>query len=344
MPLSLTSGDKGDGFVALIGVDATQYSKIGRWDDSAFDPELNRVNYFGDTPYSDVNGEKRDVDQILEDLGNVQNGIILNSRIASDLKHSVGDTFPLANVNPGGTGSGGDVFFQIVGICSTAPGVGILADFSERPSTSGQIRPLGAALVNNYNLAQYAVDSANAFLLEGSSNSNQEDVVAAIRAHDEVYAVYYLEFFELEEEGFLALGGVPGILTIDFVGSLVIIAFALLVFLEFILTERRQEYALLRAIGATRGQVSKSVVGEFLGIAVISLAIGAIVSLIFSLAFIELSVGHLAIFSVLPYSIYIPLPTIAITVFLVFFFLMIGSLWPSRRASQTRIADVLRNL
>ncbi|MFQ5978262.1 MAG: FtsX-like permease family protein [Candidatus Heimdallarchaeota archaeon] len=343
MPIS--SGELGDGFVALIGVNASQYSKMAYWDDSAFDEDKNRVTYYGDNGgyYGDLAGERRGYQDILGDLENSPNGIIVNEALADDLRLEVGDIFQLANVNPLNPTARED-YFEIVGIGYSAPGFGILSQFLEVPFGATTTRSLGAALVNSQFLADRGVDSASTFLLEAASDSNEEEVVSAIRSHESVQAVYYLSYFDIEGEGFLALGGVPGILTIDFIGSLAIIAFSLGAFLEYIIRERRQEYALLRAVGATKGQVSKSVVGEFLGIAVVSLAIGGIVSLIFSLAFLELSVGHLTIFSVLPYSIFIPLPTIALTVFLVFVFLMMGSLWPSRRAGQTQIADVLRNL
>ncbi|MHA2496024.1 MAG: FtsX-like permease family protein [Candidatus Hodarchaeales archaeon] len=349
MPMPVTSGSLGDGFVALIGVDALQYARIAHWDDSAFDVEKNRVSYLGDGSFVwDPYGERRDYKKILEDLENTieygVNGIIINQALATDLRLQVGDPIQLGEVNPLSTSPFREVFFEIVAIAYSAPGFGILSQFSERPLGTSATRSFGGAIVNSYFLVDQQVTETNVFLLKGASAANKEEIVSSIRENEAVQAVYYVDYFNIEDEGFLALGGVPGILTIDFLGSLAIIAFSLGVFLEFIISERRQEYALLRAVGATKRQVSKSVVGEFLGIAVISLAIGGLVSLIFSLAFLELSVGHLAIFKVLPYSIFIPIPSIGLTVFLVFIFLMLGSLWPSRRASQTQIADVLRNL
>lgn len=345
MPMPISAGELGDGFVALIGVNASQYARIAYWDDSAFDEDKNRVTYYGDNGgyYGDPAGERRGYQTILEDLENSPNGIIVNEALAVDLRLEVGDIFQLANVNPRNPTARED-YFEIVGIGYSAPGLGILSQFLEVPFGATTTRSLGAAIVNSQFLAERGVDSTSTFLLKATSNSNEEEIVSALRNFESVQAVYYLAYFDIEGEGFLALGGVPGILTIDFIGSLAIIAFSLGAFLEYIIRERRQEYALLRAVGATKGQVSKSVVGEFLGIAVVSLVIGGIVSMIFSLAFLELSIGHLTIFTVLPYSIFIPLPTIALTVFLVFVFLMMGSLWPSRRASQTQIADVLRNL
>ncbi|MFX0117032.1 MAG: ABC transporter permease, partial [Candidatus Hodarchaeota archaeon] len=346
MALPLTAGELGDGFVALIGVNATQYYRMGSWDDSCFDEDKNRVTYYGDNGgyYGDSSGEKRSVKKILDDLESVPNGIIVNEALATDLRLEVGDIFQLANINPSDPTAAREEYFEIVAIGYSAPGIGILSRFTERPIGASTTRSLGAAFVNSYFLEEHGITEASTFLLKKSSGADHDAILAELREFDEVQAIYYPDYYAIEEEGFLALGGVPGILTIDFVGSLTIIAFSLGVFLEFIISERRQEYALLRAVGATKRQVSKSVVGEFLGIAIISLAIGGIVSLIFSLAFLELSVGNLAIFSILPYSIFIPLPMILVTVLIVFVFLMIGSLWPSRRASQTQIADVLRNL
>ncbi|MFW9914242.1 MAG: FtsX-like permease family protein [Candidatus Thorarchaeota archaeon] len=351
MPMPITSGRSGDAFLALIGVDASQYASMAYWDDSTFDTEKNRVTYLDDGSfYWDPSGEKRDYKKILEDFERVSytlgyaTGIIVNDVFASDLRYEVGDSFSLSEVNPQVAEAFDIRSFYIAGICRSVPGFGILSQFSERPIGTSVTRSLGGALVNSFFLEENYVDEASVFLLDAEADSNRNEIVSAIRSFDNVQAVYYVDYYNIEEEGFLALGGVPGILTIDFLGSLAIIAFSLGVFLEFIISERRQEYALLRAVGATRSQVSKSVVGEFLGIAFISLAIGGMVSLIFSMAFLELSVGHLAIFKVLPYSIFIPIPSIVLTVLLVFIFLMLGSLWPSRRASQTQIADVLRNL
>ena len=115
-------------------------------------------------------------------------------------------------------------------------------------------------------------------------------------------------------------------------------------FLGSAVVEREPEYALFRAIGATRRQVVSLVFGEFAGSVLAAVFLSLALGMIFGFTAILLTFGISSIWPILGKVLTFPLYVMFITVTIECVAMIIACLYPARRAGGTKPAEVLRNM
>jgi putative ABC transport system permease protein len=102
--------------------------------------------------------------------------------------------------------------------------------------------------------------------------------------------------------------------------------------------ERRREFATLKAVGVTPGQIRNSVLIEILVVGTTGCGLGIILSIIFVFTLIKLT--SVFLFSV--HSVVFPFESIALSVVLSLFTSLLSGFIPALSASKTRTAEALR--
>ncbi len=310
----------------------------------AVDPmEYLKIAYFDATSF---NGE--DPEEVLTRLVTTENGILLSQYQADRWNRTVGDTI---NLEIGARSGTVVVTFEIVGIVHSAPGFGYAAATEIPPSRVGagfgyQL-PDGFGLANiDYVSQETDILTTDLFLADLVCITDQDMLLRALNDLSGVTAVTPDEF-DLTEHSFataLFLSTVEGLFSIGFVLSLILSMFSLTLFLGSIVRERRRDYAILRAVGASRQQVIRTVLSEFTGIILASLTLSLILGTVFGF------IMSVIIFSMSPFSrvltpsMVFPIGFLTIVVIFELAFMIIGSYFPAREASKTDPAIVLRNL
>ncbi len=87
------------------------------------------------------------------------------------------------------------------------------------------------------------------------------------------------EFRSIEQNPLIAAGG-SGILFVAFMGVLILVAAALLVSLWVAVTRRRVEFAILRAMGISRGQIFRLLALEYALVAIVGVVVGTYLGLV----------------------------------------------------------------
>ncbi len=315
--------------ITLVGVDAIDYSLIGHFDASSFPGE--------------------DASFILSRLEATSNGIILSEYHADRWNKTIGDTI---NLQVGGLLSPTLITFTVIGFVHSAPGFGYASAEDIPLSRLGagfgfQTGLSGFAFANLDFLSQKTdINTANLFFADLVCITDQDLVLRSLEDLSGVSATTP-ESFDLAGYSFgtaLFLNTIKGIFSIGFAMSFLLSMFALTLFLGSIVRERKRDYAILRAVGASKNQIIRVVLSEFAGVVFASLTLSLVLGTLFGY------VMSVVIFSMSPFSRTLP-PLIAfpigfLTAILLFeiFIMIAGAYFPAREASKTDPAIVLRNL
>lgn len=323
----------------LLGIDPNAYAVAGNWDETSM---------IGD-----------DFQTVLARLAANPSGVILPHHLATQLNRHNGDTIDI------------DVWdqrivfletktFDVVGEVYSAPGFGFAnpsdpaASIAPVPGFGFQKSQPYAFVHKDYFLIEVPswkvydyVNNTQTFIATLASNANIESALEAVSSIDFVYTTWSPQTFDLEEvypDGYLYAQGVISLLSVGFLAALVISVVALTVFVNTIVNERKIEYAIMRAMGGTRRQVTAIVLGEFFGLIMaaflLSLLLGAGFSwlLMFTL---------LRIFPqpyVIPFNVIYPFTLLVAILGLVLLGLVAGAYLPARRAGSVQVTTILRNL
>ncbi|MHA2426383.1 MAG: FtsX-like permease family protein, partial [Candidatus Thorarchaeota archaeon] len=246
-----------------------------------------------------------DAVEALHDLSNTREGIILSEFFATLLNRSIGDRIGLPVVH----NEVETVYsFEIVGIMKSAPAFGYAAesegDLTSLPFQLGlQVRSGGFAFVNQRYLRHISnTTNARYFLARAFVDPALTDFCDALedRHSVDVGTYHYNSLFQEFNDAGLFLTGLHGFTTI---GILMCVAMALAsigLFFGAAVMERKPEYAILRALGATTKQVSGLVLGEFAGLIVATISLSL---------FMGFSFGYLMsilIFAISPFQALLP--------------------------------------
>ncbi|MHA2362562.1 MAG: FtsX-like permease family protein [Candidatus Hodarchaeales archaeon] len=224
-------------------IDTTNFIEVGLWQGDNF-PDNNREN-------------------LLANLNsNPLNGGIMGRSLMSGASLKVGDEVPIEI-----TSSLGLFSFDIT----------ILGTFDHLPGgIGGDSLILDNRLINSVfpqtykTLAGLSSDSSDILtdtylvkLKKGITSEEREN--ARNRIHQSPY-VQSLKFIDEEIEKISKLEnadfGIPGLLTADFVVSLMAATLGVYIFMSILLEKRKKEFAILRSYGATQTQIYKIVVSE----------------------------------------------------------------------------------
>lgn len=134
--------------------------------------------------------------------------------------------------------------------------------------------------------------------------------------------------------------GFPGLLTINFIISLVGMVIGVSIFMFMIINQRKKEFAILIAEGASRKQLIKLVLTEVLSMAIFATLFGTFIGFLLGYQFNDFFGG----FSITPFNrqiIFPPIPLIA-TVLGAFLIVILSTLFPAIVAARTDVVEEMR--
>ncbi len=229
--------------------------------------------------------------------------MIVAQEIATDFSVGVGDALPIT-IFPDDQDLSRNVNFHVVGIFRSFP-----------PSN-----PFAEMVVSTAGLPPYSAPQPDFYLARvaaGQSPSAVAAELAAIPAVHKRFAVQTVAGMTLAAPRSLASLNLDGLKWIEAIGAGLIAALGVAVLGAFVVHERRREFAILEALGATRSQIAAGPAQEGIVTVVGSLVVGLPLGLLLSL----LSVRVLALFFTLPP----PLLTIPVASLLAFLGLMVAT-------------------
>ncbi|MFX0090660.1 MAG: FtsX-like permease family protein, partial [Candidatus Hodarchaeota archaeon] len=236
---------KGEGWlgfttrVHLYGVNASIYPQIGYWNPNSF---------VSDTP-----------EGVFARLNNVHHGIILNDFIAKQLEKDTNDRIIL-EVQSGGRNV--RIEYLIVGVIYSAPGLGVL---SERKGEIGFLEDYGGVIINGYAMleVEYNITTADLFLAQATEPDN---MAAKLETKNRLLGspgVRHVGVSNIPpQDDILNLVGMNTILMLNLVGSLLVLVVVIIFFFGTVVHERKTEFAIMRACGASIKGVKRLVIYE----------------------------------------------------------------------------------
>ncbi|MFX0115607.1 MAG: ABC transporter permease [Candidatus Hodarchaeota archaeon] len=319
LPIFYSHGLFGEYVVSIVGVDPLSYSEMAVWDSTSFQ------------------GPRSDYEHVLSALATTPNGIILNSFMAKLMGVSLSDTVTLFEI---GGDLGVNSRFEVVGIARSLPGFGSteepLGDVSVAGKNGGIVVIRSDSFRNIMSLIKTGL-----FLAQARENSNQKEVAERLRDNPNVLQVFAaVEVEELEED--LSKVSPLGIISVGFIVSAGVGILSLTIFLSYIISERKDEYALMLSCGAKRRQVIKLILGEFAGVVSFSFIIGSLMGIAFSWIYLKIA-GSVISVSVLPINQVIPIITLLQACFIITVVMLIATFFPARTASRCHVGMALRS-
>ncbi len=299
-------------------------------------PAFSRIAYFKEDSFS--SGAAKDV---LEILDQQQNGIVISTYHANLWNMSVGDTLSIF------------ADFIVVGLMDHLPGLGVAASSAYPENTlpqamDTQVIGAGFAIVNLEYLMNVTHKSrANLFLVDLFPHANVSSTIRELNNRlpsAKVRSPLTRNFLFTGLRSRLYLQGLSGLLSITFVISTGMGIFAVLTMLSSSVDSRKNEYAILRAIGTTRDDITRLVLGEFLSIVLavvfLSMALG-----IFFGGFLSSMAFNLSPYiPILNQSLSIPYSVLGVLLLIQGALMALACLVPARLANKTDPAIQLRNL
>ncbi|MFX0090383.1 MAG: SBBP repeat-containing protein, partial [Candidatus Hodarchaeota archaeon] len=308
--------------VQIYGVNASEYPQIGDWD-----------------PTSMLSGTP---EENFQRLNATTNGIIINDLLARRFEKEVGDRIVLKVWTYGGHT---ELQFKIVGIAYAVPGLGVLKGLGNLESI---LEDYGGVLVNGREMLGEEYDyinTADLFLARAPASHNSTNHFETQNRLIQYSQVRHIELSEaLPDVNLLSLVGMNGILWLNLIGALIILLVLIIFFFGTIVYERKTEFAIMRACGASVQAVKRLVFWEELLLLAVTLAEGYGLGVLF--AWIFTSIAFPAIYYPTPLPYVLDIPPLFVLGLLVtsFLLLIIGSSISSRQITGQKIALILKNL
>lgn len=329
MPVLRTWARQGPDQLSIEALDPIEYASIGKFDQSSF---------YGESP-----------DSVLTALAAVPNGIVLSGFHADRWNKTIGDSLNLEMTDVGTTQL---VVFNVTGIVYSAPGFGYAASAFVPPSVLGAGFGFRSGVdgfaLTNLEFIEGVIDEHDAtlFLAELDDNANRtlllDELLELSGVDPNTPEEFNLKTHSLQTA--LFLNTIEGLFSIGFVMSLILSVFALSISLGSVVRERRKEYAVMRAIGASKRNIVSMVFSEFSGIVIASLVLGLVLGGVFGFV-MGFLVNVMSPFSrTLSATIAFPLNFLFIVLLIEILTMIIGAYLPARQAAQTDPAVVLRNM
>jgi ABC-type antimicrobial peptide transport system permease subunit len=323
----------------LIGVDPLAYAECGDWQASSVP---------GESPES-----------VLAALAADQDGIVLPQEFATEFNEQAGDHVTVTVYDQGNNFLETKIF-DVVGEMYSAPGLGY-ANPSDQAALNLPVPGFGfqksqpfAFCNQNYFLVEVQswevhdyVNNTQLFIASLTPEADFGQTLRSLQALDFVSVVWSPRTFNLQEvypDGYLFCQGLISLLSVGFVAALTIGVVALTVFVSAIVGERKTEYAVMRALGGSRRQVTVIVFGEFLGLILASFLLSLLLGMSFSWL---LMYDLLKLFPqpyVVPFVMTWPHMILLTVLGLVLFAMLVGAYLPARRAGAVQVHTLLRNL
>ncbi len=328
MPVIELDAKVGDHSFYLEAVDPEKYLRIGHFHDDSFvsnSPE-ELLNHLEDTP----------------------RGIIISEYYASLWNKSIGDNISITYLRP----QLSQINLKIIGFVRSAPAFGMASTEARSIGSvsSGfgfQIGRGGYALVN-FDFIQHVTGITTTELILASvlSTQDMDTLISSLELNFDLdaYSSITSNPREISREANLFLSGFESLTAISILLLGIMGLFSILTLLTAAVNSRGKEYAILRAVGARKNQVTSLVIQEFAGAVltamIISLALG--ITLGITLTTLSLGISPLWITSI--YIPFVPFLNLSILVMIELVLLLSACIIPARRAGESNPVDLLRNL
>ncbi|MFX0184150.1 MAG: FtsX-like permease family protein [Candidatus Hodarchaeota archaeon] len=363
MALSSTSGLLLNDPVTIFSVDSEKYASVGKWQsDSIPTGEPNK-------------------DRILANLTNDPNGCLMGKSILKEKSLEIGEKITLEFLTYYWNGSTVNFGYRsqnitIHGIFDHAPGsigaTGIIVDNSLINKVSNitalaesldilppeilQIIPISLKNQLKGDTDDPKAILASRFLVQVNTGANVESIKTALMNPENEWIISVTTLKEeirkaneIQNMDF----GIPGLLTADFVISLLAATLATFIFMSILMEQRKKEFAILQSYGASQRQIYKVVFSETIVLLLTSvvwgLFIGIGLSILFNgfFEFMDVFITPLStiiaggpINRVLIFDWVGLLGTISIT----FVAMLIATFLSARGSAKAKISEVVREL
>ncbi len=136
--------------------------------------------------------------------------------------------------------------------------------------------------------------------------------------------------------------GFPGLLTINFIIAIVAIVMGITIFMFMIINQRKKEFAILIAEGASKKQLVKLVLTEVLSMAIFATGFGTLIGFLFGYQINS----FFDTFSVTTFDRYLIIPPILLTTTIVgaFLVILLATLVPALIAAKTNVVEEMRTV
>ena len=302
--------------VEVFGINATDYSNIGRWIDESF-PDVN-------------------ADDALADLSVNQTGIILSGYISERLGFSVGRTMFVTDFR------GGPFYmrFNVSAIIRSAPGLGIAHGHDPKMNriTNDWV------LVNEELFNGLGVENGSLFLADVSDGADVEAIVDQIEAISPLFIVNP-EKINPDYIGYFITGYIPPITAILLIGAIFVDIIAIVyvvISTEFILEQRRREYAVLMALGGKQSTIRRQLIYEILLFILVTIIVGIPLGIITTLMGISFLKPLLISQEVVIMTLHIDVVALLIMVVTLVLAALLGIIPPIRKQMKYEIVHELR--
>ncbi|NPE06825.1 MAG: ABC transporter permease [Asgard group archaeon] len=331
MSVMKTSGKYGsDTFFTIYGIDPIKYSKIGRWIESSF--------YTVDAPENYNASKYEDWLEILDANGN---GTIVSDVLIEFSPSLTYGRIIQVNSIPIEATLGND-FFNITGIIHSAPGLGLSSGINldlDQPNDYYMI--INEEKIYN----EYGIVSTNLFFANLDQGANIEQVIADLLELDEVIEVNP----DLLSEGFteryvnkyvpsLRVFLMTQIVFTGIIGLLVIVSN-----IDYVMNQRKQETAILTALGNTNANYIRMTVSELSIIVVVTIIAGLIIALPLTLLTTAVIVPFLTDILIIPYSFSVNYLVIGVIIVALFILAFLGAIPTLIRTSRQKTAEAIRD-
>ncbi|MFW9977182.1 MAG: FtsX-like permease family protein [Candidatus Thorarchaeota archaeon] len=287
-------------------------------------------------------------EEVLDTLNQNSQGIVISEYYAKMWNKTIG-----SNVFVSMQGSVGDTSanFVVVGICKSAPGFG-LASTEENPRDSFasqfgfQAEQGGFALVNlDFLVERTKINTTELFLVDTACWAQEDEIIQNVEAdiNTKVYDPDDFEYRQVHNIN-LFLSAFTGVSSVIILVSTTMGLASIGFFLSSDIAEREDEYAVLRAVGASKGQVFSIVFGEFAATVLAAAGISLVLGIAFGYTMSLLTVGVAPFASAFPAQLTFPSLLIGISFGLDISVMIISCYLPAKRAGTVDPAVVLRNL
>jgi len=310
----------GNFYITVIGVDPMLYKNMGFWVPASFESPIH--------------------EQALISLARNPNGVLINKFLSDTLSLDPDSQVEVTLPQP--------MRLTVAGIIRSAPGFGDAnSEFINVKGNLGFQERTMFVIVNKDLLVSMGIDKTSLFFASAKEGTDMKETVKILSKLPGISDVYSPSTFNLSNvdiDRFLYMQGVVGSLTFQFLITIFIGIVSLSFFLGYMISKRGVEYAVMRAIGATRKDITTLIFTESLEVVLFSLIAGSIIGLAYSIVLFDLSLWIFPFSSLVPYTPIVPITTLFVSFVMLFLAMSLGSYLPARRAGRTAVTEMLRNL
>ncbi|MCK5240024.1 MAG: FtsX-like permease family protein, partial [Candidatus Thorarchaeota archaeon] len=292
-----------------------------------------------------VNGT---AESVLNSLNSTSNGIVISEYLSSHLNVSIGDSFFL-NLNT--INDAIVIHTEIIGIMKSAPGFGIAAmEELQVASLASQIgfqsAQNGFALINqDFLISRSHIETSSLFFVDTLNWADIEAIIQGLESevNTNVYTAETFDYSQVHSIN-LFLSAFNGVSSVILLSCISMGLASIMFFLGSAVLERKQEYAVIRALGATKKQLVTMVFNEFALAVVAATIISIFLGTLFGYAMSLMTIGVAPFSTSFAPVLSIPYEWVAITLLCEVAVMIASCYLPARKAGMVNPALALRNL